>query len=94
MYFSIYICFIYLTECDFCPLVSSMCFKHGQNCYLINCGLRDWFNAKKICQKNGGELALVTDKTDIKKITGSIKARQNPCTNFWVGIYYLNGKEG
>ena len=84
----------YFVGCDECSVITSMCFKDGPNCYLIFCGQNDWHGAKELCEKKGGDLPLITNQNDIMKITQAIKSRRNPCTKFWIGIFYLEKRKG
>ena len=80
--------------CNECPLEDRVCFKDGPNCYLLYCAISDWFNAKKLCQEKGGELAIIASRKGIKKIVDMVKVRQNPCPKFWIGIFSLQKGKG
>ena len=71
-----------------------MCFKEGPNCYLIFCGQNDWYKAKELCQKKGGSLPIIANENDIRKVIQALKARSNPCTKFWIGIFSWTKTKG
>ena len=75
------------SECRECTIVDSMCFKEGPICYLVFCGINNWFGAREFCRENHADLAVLRNNykslTNIAKRIGKLP---NQCTYFWLGI--------
>ena len=78
--------YFYFTECDVCPLPKTRCLQIGSICYLIFCHIvNDWFHAKKLCQSEGADLAIL-ESNRLNQIADFLYNLPNTCSYYWIGI--------
>ena len=76
-----------LTECDVCPLPETQCLREGSTCYLIFCRIVNWYQARKLCQSEGADLAVFeNNKHKINKMANYLYRLPNTCSYYWIGI--------
>ena len=77
---------VYIPDCTDCPQHRSICFSFDHSCFLVFCGTGSWYEARMLCEHNGGDLALLKSKHYIDKITTETRQRQDQCNRFWIGF--------
>ena len=81
-----------LTDCKECPgkHFASLCFKLGRSCYLVFCGLSDWYEARTLCDQFKSRLATVNDSATIQYVREHIQSMQIKCQRYWIGLSSFN----
>ena len=76
-----------MTECKACQLTESLCRQKGSTCYLTLCDIVNWFQAKKMCQIKGADLAILqNNKNTANEMADHLLDLPNNCSYYWIGI--------
>ena len=65
---------------------ASICYTHDGMCFLVYCGIPNWFEAFSLCHLYQGELAVLKTKTAIDVTIRNINRRGKLCSNYWIGL--------
>ena len=80
-------CSFLFIDCLECPeKFSTRCVNHGKKCFLMFCGVLDWYEAHRLCYMVDGRLAIINDSTTMAAVTKGIQSRKRECTQYWIGI--------
>ena len=75
------------TDCRECPeKFSTRCVYHDRTCFLIFCGVQDWYEAHNLCYMVNGRIAIINDTATLTAVTKGVQSRQRGCKQYWIGL--------
>ena len=79
---------MYLKDRIQCPEEhpASVCFNHRTSCYLIFCGVKDWYEAQTYCDGTRTKLATINDTITMQEVQKQIQLRHINCVRYWLGL--------
>ena len=86
-----------ISGCTDCILPSGMCFVYKGNCYLIFCGVSNWFKANKMCKSNKADMVILdknNSKQALETLSKNILQHHKQCDKHWMGFTWQHTTNG